>query len=96
MKLDIINRFRTRYDLVVVASPNRTHVPLCIAAMQAGLPVVIDKPLAPSVAEAERLTATSRSTGKLLTVFQNRRWDNDFIFAIRSTESGSQYLVHYG
>src|ERR1700694_3638179 len=41
------------YDLVVVASPNRTHVPLGIAAMQAGLPIVIDKPLAPSVAEAE-------------------------------------------
>jgi len=67
------------YDLVVVASPNRTHVPLGIAAMQAGLPVVIDKPLAPSVSEAERLIATSKSTGKLLTVFQNRRWDNDFL-----------------
>lgn len=67
------------YDLVVVASPNRTHVPLGIAAMQAGLPVVIDKPLAPSVAEAERLKAISKSTGKLLTVFQNRRWDNDFL-----------------
>ena len=67
------------YDLVVVASPNRTHVPLGIAAMQAGLLVVIDKPLAPSVAEAERLIAVSKSTGKLLTVFQNRRWDNDFL-----------------
>jgi scyllo-inositol 2-dehydrogenase (NADP+) len=69
----------SNYDLVVVASPNRTHVPLGIAAMQAGLPVVIDKPLAPSVADAERLIATSKSTGKLLTVFQNRRWDNDFL-----------------
>lgn len=67
------------YDLVVVASPNRTHVALGMAAMQAGLPVVIDKPMAPSVAEAERLIATSRSTGKLLTVFQNRRWDGDFL-----------------
>ncbi|HEY6541624.1 MAG TPA: Gfo/Idh/MocA family oxidoreductase [Ktedonobacteraceae bacterium] len=67
------------YDLVVVASPNRTHVPLGIAAMQAGLPVVIDKPLAPSAAEAKRLISTSKSTGKLLTVFQNRRWDNDFL-----------------
>ncbi len=67
------------YDLVIVASPNRTHVPLGIAAMQAGLPVVIDKPMAPSAVEAERLIATSKSTGKLLTVFQNRRWDNDFL-----------------
>jgi scyllo-inositol 2-dehydrogenase (NADP+) len=67
------------YDLVVVASPNRTHVALGMAAMQAGLPVVIDKPMAPSVAEAERLLTTSESTGRLLTVFQNRRWDNDFL-----------------
>ena len=72
-------RNASSYDLVVVASPNRTHVPLGIAAMQAGLPVVIDKPMAPSSAEAERLIATSKDTGKLLTVFQNRRWDNDFL-----------------
>jgi scyllo-inositol 2-dehydrogenase (NADP+) len=66
-------------DLVVVAAPNRAHVPLGLAALEAGLPVVIDKPMAPSVAEAERLLAASRRTGKLLTVFQNRRWDNDFL-----------------
>ncbi len=69
----------SHYDLVVVASPNRTHVPLGIAAMEAGLPVVIDKPMAASVADAEQLLATSKDSGKLLTVFQNRRWDNDFL-----------------
>ena len=69
----------TDYDLVVVASPNKTHVPLGLAAMQAGLPVVIDKPVAASVADAEKLLTTSRQTGKLFTVFQNRRWDNDFL-----------------
>ncbi len=67
------------YDLVVVATPNRTHVPLGIAAMKAGLPVVVDKPMAASVADAEQLIATSNSAGKLLSVFQNRRWDNDFL-----------------
>lgn len=68
-----------RLDLVVVAAPNRAHVPLGIAALEAGLPVVIDKPVAPSSAGAERLIETARRTGKLLTVFQNRRWDNDFL-----------------
>jgi scyllo-inositol 2-dehydrogenase (NADP+) len=68
-----------RYDLVVVAAANRAHVPLGLAALQAGLPVVIDKPLAASVVDAERLIAMSKQTGKLLTVFQNRRWDNDFL-----------------
>ncbi len=66
-------------DLVVVATPNRFHVPLGIAALEAGLPVVIDKPMAPAVSEAERLLAVAQRTGKLLTVFQNRRWDNDFL-----------------
>ncbi len=67
------------FDLVVVAAPNRLHVPLGIAALHAGLPVVIDKPMAASVADAERLIATSKESGKLLSVFQNRRWDNDFL-----------------
>lgn len=69
----------TLYDLVVLATPNRSHLPLGIAAMNAGLPVVIDKPLSTSVSSAEQLIATSERTGKLLTVFQNRRWDNDFL-----------------
>ncbi len=69
------------YDLVVVATPNRTHVPLGIAALNAGLPVVIDKPLSATIEEAEQLIATSQRTGKMLTVFQNRRWDNDFLTA---------------
>jgi scyllo-inositol 2-dehydrogenase (NADP+) len=71
----------SQLDLVVVATANRVHVPLGIAALEAGLPVVIDKPVAPSSSEAERLMAVARRTGKLLTVFQNRRWDNDFLTA---------------
>ncbi len=78
-KVDALWSQASHYDLVVVASPNRTHVSLGIAALNAGLPVVIDKPLAATVADAERLIATSKKTGKLLTVFQNRRWDNDFL-----------------
>lgn len=68
-----------RYDLVVVATPNRAHLPLGLAALNAGLPVVIDKPLATSVADAGQLIEASKRRGKLLTVFQNRRWDNDFL-----------------
>lgn len=66
-------------DLVVVAAPNRAHVALGVAAMEAGLPVVVDKPVAPSSIDAVRLLATAQRTGKLFTVFQNRRWDNDFL-----------------
>jgi predicted dehydrogenase len=79
----------SRLDLVVVATPNRAHVPLGIAALEAGLPVVVDKPLAPSVAAAEHLIETAQRTGVLLTVFQNRRWDNDFLTARRLIETGA-------
>ncbi|RKE23413.1 Gfo/Idh/MocA family oxidoreductase [Streptomyces sp. TLI_171] len=65
-------------DLVVVASPNRTHVPLATAALRAGLPVVVDKPLAGTAAEGEQLAELARERGLLFSVFQNRRWDGDF------------------
>jgi predicted dehydrogenase len=65
-------------DVVVIASPNRTHVPLATRAVDEGLAVVVDKPLAPSAAQARELIDRARDRGVLLTVFQNRRWDGDF------------------
>lgn len=66
-------------DLVVIASPNKTHVPIATAALKAGLPVVVDKPLAGTATEARDLAALAEERGLLLSVFQNRRWDNDFL-----------------
>ncbi|NUS44767.1 MAG: Gfo/Idh/MocA family oxidoreductase [Mycobacteriaceae bacterium] len=65
-------------DLLVVATPNRTHVPLARAGLEAGLPVVVDKPLAATAAAAEDVAALADERGLMLSVFQNRRWDNDF------------------
>jgi predicted dehydrogenase len=76
-------------DVVVVATPNRTHVPLARAALQAGLPVVVDKPLAPTSADARALAAEARARGLLLTVFQNRRWDGDFLTVRRLLGEGA-------
>jgi scyllo-inositol 2-dehydrogenase (NADP+) len=75
-------------DLVVVATPNRTHVPLARAALEAGLPVVVDKPLAATAAEARELAALAAERGLLLTVFQNRRWDGDFLTLSRLAGEG--------
>ncbi|MBO4275000.1 Gfo/Idh/MocA family oxidoreductase [Microbispora triticiradicis] len=66
-------------DLVVIATPNRTHVPLAAEALKAGLPVVVDKPLAGAADEARDLVRLARDRGLMLTVFQNRRWDGDFL-----------------
>jgi scyllo-inositol 2-dehydrogenase (NADP+) len=81
-------------DLVVVASPNRTHVPLALAALEAGLPVVVDKPLAATSAAARRLVDEARARGLLLSVFQNRRWDGDFLTLRRLLSEGALGTVH--
>ncbi|KUN32108.1 MULTISPECIES: Gfo/Idh/MocA family oxidoreductase [Streptomyces] len=75
-------------DLIVVASPNKTHVPLATAALKAGLPVVVDKPVAGTAAEARELAALADERGLLLSVFQNRRWDNDFLTVRRLLADG--------
>ena len=67
------------FDIVVVAAPNRAHVPLASAALEAGLPVVVDKPLAATAGEGRALVERACERGLMLTVFQNRRWDGDFL-----------------
>src|SRR5688500_9815712 len=54
---------RDEVDVVVVATPNRTHAPLGHAALAAGLPVVIDKPLAPTAEAARALVADAERRG---------------------------------
>jgi scyllo-inositol 2-dehydrogenase (NADP+) len=76
------------YDLVVIATPNMTHLPLATSALDAGLPVVVDKPLAASAADAQRIVAAAETSGLMLTVFQNRRWDSDFLALRRLMASG--------
>jgi predicted dehydrogenase len=66
-------------DLVVIASPNETHAPLAEAAMRAGRNVVVDKPFTITVAEARHLATVAKEKNVLLSVFQNRRWDSDFL-----------------
>jgi predicted dehydrogenase len=66
-------------DLVVVASPNETHAPLAEAAMRAGKNVVVDKPFTITVEQARHLGGVATKNDVLLSVFQNRRWDSDFL-----------------
>lgn len=72
------------YDLVVVTTPNRTHVSLARAALDAGLPVVVDKPIAATATEARSLAG-----GPLIVPFHNRRWDGDFRTAARLIGDGT-------
>lgn len=65
-------------DVVVVAAPNRTHAELARRALTAGAAVVVDKPFVVSATEAAEVIRCAEDTGRILTVFQNRRWDGDF------------------
>ncbi|MCW2778864.1 MAG: oxidoreductase [Frankiales bacterium] len=76
-------------DVVVLATPNRTHVPLGLQLVEAGLPVVVDKPLGRTAQEGERLVRAAEAAGVLLTVFHNRRWDADVRTACRLLADGT-------
>jgi predicted dehydrogenase len=77
------------HDVVVVAAPNRAHFTLGMATIEAGLHLVIDKPLAASADEGERLTAAAAERGVLASVFHNRRWDGDFLTLRRLMHEGA-------
>lgn len=76
-------------DLVVIASPNVTHAPLAIAALRAGRHVVVDKPFALDLVEAQSMADAAREAGRRLTVFHNRRWDADFLALRGLVETGA-------
>ena len=82
------------YDLAVIGTANVTHVPFAAAALRAGMHVVLDKPVAPTAAAAEELSAVATANDRLLIPFQNRRWDSDFLTALATSRSGDLGEVH--
>lgn len=74
--------------LVAISTPNDTHFPLAKAALEAGKHVVIDKPFATNVEDAEALIALAKARGRVLCPFHNRRWDSDFLAVRALVESG--------
>jgi len=82
-------------DVVVLATPHDTHHAQALAALEAGVGVVIDKPMCLSAAQADQLIAARDRSGALLTVFHNRRWDWDFLTVkqvLAAGELGAPYL----
>jgi len=76
-------------ELVVIATPNALHAPQAAAAIEKGKHVVVDKPFAPTTAEAQTMAAAAARAGTLLTVFHNRRWDSDFLTLKRLIAEGA-------
>jgi predicted dehydrogenase len=83
-------------DLVVIATPNATHAALARAALEAGKHVVVDKPFVLTSEDARRLSALAVAKARVLSVFQNRRWDSDFLGAKAALAGGALGdVVHF-
>ncbi|MBA2768534.1 MAG: Gfo/Idh/MocA family oxidoreductase [Sporichthyaceae bacterium] len=75
-------------DLAVIASPGHVHVEQARAAVEHGLPVVVDKPLGLDAESARTVVDSARRLGVPMTVFQNRRWDSEHLTAREVLSSG--------
>jgi len=75
-------------ELVVVATPSHLHAPYSIKALEAGKNVVCEKPMASNLSEADEMIEAAKRTGKILTIFQNRRFAPDFLKVREVIQSG--------
>lgn len=82
------------FDVAVIATPDPTHASLAHRALESGLSVVVDKPLALSPADARDLDARATELGHVLTVYQNRRWDTDYLTLWNVVDGGELGRVH--
>lgn len=83
-------------DLVVIATPNHTHADLAQRALQAGKHVVVDKPFTLRAREARSLASLAAQMDKVLSVYQNRRWDSDFLTVRQILQAGTLgEVVHF-
>jgi scyllo-inositol 2-dehydrogenase (NADP+) len=76
-------------DLVVLGTPPATHFGMASAAIAHKLHVVVDKPFVTTSAHGEELSAAAAEAGVHLTVFQNRRWDADFLTLKQLLDAGA-------
>jgi scyllo-inositol 2-dehydrogenase (NADP+) len=78
----------TAVDLVVIATPHNTHAELVVRSLGAGKACVVDKVMALSGAEADRMIAARDASGRMLSAFHNRRWDWDYLTLRRVLAEG--------
>jgi scyllo-inositol 2-dehydrogenase (NADP+) len=82
-------------ELAVVAMPTDLHVPWAVKALRAGKHAVVEKPVARNLRECDRLIAVAKETGLSATVFQNRRYDAEFLKVREVVASGALGRVNF-
>lgn len=76
-------------DIIIVTTPPDSHFDLCAAALRAGKHVFVEKPFVPTSAEASKLIDIAAESKRLLCVYQNRRWDSDFLTFRKLQQDGT-------
>lgn len=66
-------------ELIVVNTPDSTHYEYARQALEAGKNVIVEKPFTTTVEQGQELVDLARSKGLAISVYQNRRWDSDFL-----------------
>lgn len=104
-KADVVKKIedvlmRTDVELVVVTTPSSLHFDMAKKALEAGKHVVVEKPMVPTLQEAEELTACAKEQNVMLSVYQNRRYDGNFLTIQKLMDSGrlgdvSLYEAHF-
>jgi scyllo-inositol 2-dehydrogenase (NADP+) len=75
-------------ELVIVNTPNETHYPYAVEALKAAKHVIVEKPFTVTAKDADDLIGLAREQNRMLSVFQNRRWDGDFLTVRKVLEAG--------
>ena len=83
-----------KVDIVLVSTPNDMHKPLIIKALEAGKNAVSEKPVTLSSSDFQEMIDASKRTGKVFTVHQNRRWDEDYLTVKKIYEEKTLGEVH--
>jgi predicted dehydrogenase len=89
-----------KVDLVIVNIPDKDHYEMALMAIKANKHVIVEKPFTLRVKEANELISLSEKTGRLLSVFQNRRWAGDFMTVKKIINEGLlgrlvEYEAHF-
>lgn len=75
-------------ELVILVTPHDTHAPLAVEALRGGKHVLTEKVMCLNTAEADAMIQAARESGKVLSVFHNRRWDSDFLTVKKVLDEG--------
>lgn len=79
---------QSEVDLVIINTPDQFHFDMCKQALNTGKHVVVEKPFTHTIEQADYLIDLAHQKNRILSVYQNRRWDGDFLTVKKILENG--------